>query len=464
MRQRSSAARPDIRHRRPGIAAGAEQDHRAGRQPGRRRRPARSGVARRRGLAVHRVPFGELRDWHPTRREMLISTRFGNTAQVHLVRLPGGARTQLTFFPEPVAGARFEPRRPLLRVQQGRRRQRVRSALSLRLRRRRVTLLTDGSRRNTARRLVTQRRSARLRLDSPHRQRRRHLRHGFGGPEDRPAGARGLGRRLAGARLVARRYEAPRVRGHLDQREYLWLVDVATGRKTALDHPARRQWPTAAPLLARTERALPHDRRRLRVPAARLHGPRDAGSSRRSTRTDVEDFDLSHDGKTIVYVTNEKGVELYLFDTATRRELPGPEAPAGVVGGALAPEQRRHRLHDGHRALAPTPTRWTRRAGGRPLDRERARRPEPPRPSRGRAGALEELRRPRDLRLPLQAAGEVPGKRPVVIDIHGGPEGQSRPSSRTRQLLPERARRRDVFPNVRGSTGYGKTFSSSTTA
>ena len=47
--------------------------------------------------------------WHPTRREMLVSTRFGNTNQAHVVRAPGGARTQVTFFPERVAGASFEP-------------------------------------------------------------------------------------------------------------------------------------------------------------------------------------------------------------------------------------------------------------------------------------------------------------------------------------------------------------------
>src|SRR5215204_601287 len=47
--------------------------------------------------------------WHPARREMLISTRFGNTAQLHHVKVPGGARTQVTFFSEPVASASFEP-------------------------------------------------------------------------------------------------------------------------------------------------------------------------------------------------------------------------------------------------------------------------------------------------------------------------------------------------------------------
>jgi Tol biopolymer transport system component len=48
--------------------------------------------------------------WHPEREEMLISTRFGNTNQIHEVRFPGGARRQLTFFNEPIAGAEWEPR------------------------------------------------------------------------------------------------------------------------------------------------------------------------------------------------------------------------------------------------------------------------------------------------------------------------------------------------------------------
>src|SRR4051794_14625618 len=43
-----------------------------------------------------------LRDWHPKRREMLIGTRFGDTVQLHAVRMPQGARTQLTFFPDRV--------------------------------------------------------------------------------------------------------------------------------------------------------------------------------------------------------------------------------------------------------------------------------------------------------------------------------------------------------------------------
>ena len=49
-----------------------------------------------------------LSGWHPVEREILNSTRFGNTSQLHRVRMPGGARTQLTFFEEPVGGGTYE--------------------------------------------------------------------------------------------------------------------------------------------------------------------------------------------------------------------------------------------------------------------------------------------------------------------------------------------------------------------
>src|SRR3989449_11762576 len=59
-------------------------------------------------------PYSEFRaagfwDWHPTRREMIIGTRFGDAPQLHRVRSPGGDRTQLTFFPDPVSGASYQP-------------------------------------------------------------------------------------------------------------------------------------------------------------------------------------------------------------------------------------------------------------------------------------------------------------------------------------------------------------------
>ena len=48
-------------------------------------------------------------DWSPDGKGMLISTRFGETNQYHIVEMPGGARKQITFFREPVSGGSFYP-------------------------------------------------------------------------------------------------------------------------------------------------------------------------------------------------------------------------------------------------------------------------------------------------------------------------------------------------------------------
>lgn len=52
----------------------------------------------------------QLLSWQPRKREMLVATRFGETVQVHRVTNPGGARRQLTFFPDRVSAAWFEPK------------------------------------------------------------------------------------------------------------------------------------------------------------------------------------------------------------------------------------------------------------------------------------------------------------------------------------------------------------------
>src|SRR5438045_867410 len=59
-------------------------------------------------LARKAGPYLEARtasfwDWHPTRRELLIGTRFAETMQAHQVSFPGAARKQLTFLPEPIS-------------------------------------------------------------------------------------------------------------------------------------------------------------------------------------------------------------------------------------------------------------------------------------------------------------------------------------------------------------------------
>ena len=52
---------------------------------------------------------------------------------------------------------------------------------------------------------------------------------------------------------------------------------------------------------------------------------------------------------------------------------------------------------------------------------------------------------------------KFPGKRPVIVNIHGGPEGQFRPVflGRNNYLINELGCA-IIFPNVRGSTGFGR--------
>src|SRR5262245_62014473 len=61
------------------------------------------------------APYGDFRQarllgWHPRERRVLIQTAFGNVPQIHEVRGPGAARTQLTFARTGVTGgAWYEP-------------------------------------------------------------------------------------------------------------------------------------------------------------------------------------------------------------------------------------------------------------------------------------------------------------------------------------------------------------------
>ena len=61
-------------------------------------------------LADSTRPYLEYRSasfagWNAADRSMLVRTRFANTNQLHRVAAPGGARTQISFEPEPVSGA-----------------------------------------------------------------------------------------------------------------------------------------------------------------------------------------------------------------------------------------------------------------------------------------------------------------------------------------------------------------------
>ncbi len=181
---------------------------------------------------------------------------------------------------------------------------------------------------------------------------------------------------------------------------------------------------------------------------------------------DVEQFELTEDGKTLVFSTNEGGYsKLYALDTDKMTYAPISGLPNGVIGG-FGFDKSGSRLA----MTVNTPTvpgdvfvltlktnaleRWTfSETGGL----NAANFTEPTLieyPTFDKVSG-----KPRLIPSFLYTPKNAPGKIPVVISIHGGPEGQSLPTFSSQiQFWVNEMKLAVLVPNVRGSTGYGKTY------
>jgi dipeptidyl aminopeptidase/acylaminoacyl peptidase len=405
--------------------------------------------------------------WHPQRRELLITTRFGDAAQLHVVRQPGGARRQMTFTPEPVGGAQWQPKHARYLVfSQDTGGGEFYQYYRLDPGTGRIALLTDGKSRNGGG--VFARSGAQFAYTSTRRNGRDTDIYVM--DPANPATDRCV-RELKGGGWRVSDWSPDETR--LLLQEYLsinharlHLLDLKTGALTLLTPDT--QPPTAYDngRFARDGQSLFYTsdkdsefhrlvRRDLRTGAERVLTP--------DLKWDVTEFDLSPDGKTIAYITNEDGVgKLKLMDARTGRPRRSPQLPLGIPGGVAWHENGRELAFNFTSARSPadvysfTPAsgkveRWTESETGG-LDASRFREPELVR-TRSFDGLTVSgfLYRPDPARFP--------GPRPVIVIIHGGPESQSRPifQGRNNYYLEEMGVAL-FFPNVRGSSGYGKTF------
>ena len=407
-----------------------------------------------------------LRSWHPKRREMLVTTRFADTNQVHIVKQPLGSRTQLTFFPDRVADAVFQPvegRYFVFRkdIGGGEWFQLYRYDLDGGA----VTLLTDGKSRNAD--LVFDRDGKHIAYTSTRRTGKdndiyvmdpadpktdRLLLQVKGGGWD-AEGWSPDGKQLVVAEALS------------INESRLYLVDATTGEKKLLTPPGSEP-------VAWTSAQFTHDGKGLYVTTdkdfefQRL-ALMDLASGKLTYLTsdipwDVSSFQLSRDGRTIAFVTNEAGAsKLYLMDTATHKHRIAANLPAGIIVGVRWHENSRDLGFSFTGAKSPPDaysldtstgklTRWTEsETGGLDTSQFTDAQPVQWKSFDGRtiSGFL------------YMPPARFTGKRPVIVDIHGGPEGQSRPYflGRDNYLLNELGIA-IVFPNIRGSTGYGKNF------
>ena len=181
-----------------------------------------------------------------------------------------------------------------------------------------------------------------------------------------------------------------------------------------------------------------------------------------SQKSNVEDFKVSPDGRTLAFTTNEEGISrLHLLDTKTDKEKTVPSLPFGIISDLKWHHNSQDLAFNFKSASTPTDIYSLDSQTGK-VDQW----------VKGKIGEIDITKLPEPGLIHWKSfdgkmisgflyrpPSKWTGKRPVVIDIHGGPEEQYRPSfwGQDNYILNELGVAK-IYPNVRGSSGYGKAF------
>jgi dipeptidyl aminopeptidase/acylaminoacyl peptidase len=405
--------------------------------------------------------------WHPERREMLIGTRFADSLQLHQVKMPGGARRQLTFSPEPISAGTWQPKQGnYILFEQDAGGGEFYQFYRLDPGTGRISLLTDGKSRNGS--PCFSRSGKQLAYTSTRRTGRDNDLYVMD-PADPKTDK--LACELAGGGWGVLDWSHDETKLLLIEmvsinQSRLSLFDFKNGTKTLLTPDEATPVAYAHAVFAKDDAAifLAADKgsefsrlMRLDLKTRELlpFGP--------AIAWDVEEFELSPDGKTLAVVTNEDGAShLALLDARTGKLRQSPKLPLGVLSKLAWHENSRDLGFSLSSARSPLDaysldaktgevTRWTEsETGGMDIANFVE-------PELIRVKSFDGLTVSGFLYRPDPK--KFPGKRPVIVSPHGGPEAQSRPmfQGRLNYYLNELGIA-ILYPNIRGSAGYGKTF------
>jgi dipeptidyl aminopeptidase/acylaminoacyl peptidase len=407
-----------------------------------------------------------LLDWGPAEREILISTRFGDVPQLHRVAMPGGARQQLTFFTDRVADGLFNPSNAdEIALEKdtggGEFYQLYLDDLHSGI----ITLLTSGGRsRNTG--AVWSRDGKHIAYSStardgqnadiwvidPHDPKSAHIllqtsEPGWSVSDWSPDGKQLL-LTLDRSAVVSE----------------LFLLDVASRQKIKLGpNSPDSGWFRAKFANNRKGAYLISN---AGVDFSQLayidFAAKKLTAIQPDLHWDVDDLDVPRDGRYVAYLVNEDGYgKLHILDTRSRKDVALPSLPQGVINGL-------HWRPVGHElgftlSSAHSPG----DAYSLDLDKKQV-----DRWTHSETGGLDaaQFAEPQLIHWKsfdgLSIAGflypasrSFSGARSVIIDIHGGPEGQFRPGYLGwLNYYTDELGVAIIFPNIRGSSGYGKTF------
>ncbi len=412
--------------------------------------------------------------WHPAKLEMIVARRYKNTPQLYRIARPGAPLELLTDYPEPVRGASYEPKQGRYYVFN---RDSGGNEVFRAYRRdvaggEAVPLTPDGQRTQSVawaedgkqmvyttvpvnRKGSDDRINSTLSLIDPMKpESHRKLAELPGGGWD------GFKFSPDGRQLVYLEYVSA-------TESYLWLMDVASGKAGRITEK------NGAETVAYNDATFSRNGKGLYAVADR--GSEfgrltyiDLATLKHTVLTpeinwNVETLDLSHDGKMIAFVVNEDGNDvLRLMRTADHKLVASPKLPMGTIRGIQWNKDSQNLGLSLSSATSPSEvysfnlktnavTRWTTHETME-LD-----------PSKFVEPTLERWKS-FDGRMISGFAYRAPaakfsGKRPVLINIHGGPEGQFQPGFQGRSnYFTDEMGITQIYPNVRGSSGYGKTF------
>lgn len=405
--------------------------------------------------------------WHPLKKEMLISTRFANSNQLHVVKMPGGDRQQITFFDEPIGSASYEPNRGdyflfLKDVGGNEFSQIYRYDLSSK----KSHLLTDGKRSqnggihwNTKGDKIayaSTKRNGQDRdiyiMDPLNASNETRLTENTGG------GWSVVDWSSDDAQLLIQE-------GISINESRLYTVDLATGAKTRV-LPEKDERATYQGIgFSKNKKGIyliTNKAGEFNQLAYFEFASKKLQILSNSISWDIEAAELSKDGSSLAFVSNENGLsKLYILSTATSNFTDAQTIPAGIIGGLSWSADAK--------SIGITFTKYN---ASSDVFEYSVQKKEFVRWTESELGGMDvsRLTEPQLISWKsfdgkqisgyvYKAASTFSGKRPVIINIHGGPEGQSRPNflGRANYFLKEMGITL-IFPNVRGSSGYGKSF------
>jgi len=430
-------------------------------------------------VAAKLTPYGDFKstgmaDWHPVRKEMIVVRRHQNTPQLFRIAKPGAALALMTDYPEPVRGASFQPRHGKFYVfnkdvggnevfRSYRRDAGGGEAVPITPDGQRVqgNAWTDDGKQMVYVTVPVNRQGSNDQIVST---------VSIVDPEQ-PDSARKLaelpGGGWFGFSFSPDATQLTYVQYVSANESYLWVMDVASGKTRRLTDK-------------QGDEAVFYGGARFSRDGRGLYTVTDRGAEfkrlcyidlatmKHTTLTgdiawDVEDVDLSRDGKLLALVINEDGMSvLKLMRTKDHKMLPMPKLPVGTIGQIEWHNDSRNLGVSLASATSPAEvysvdvktakvTRWTTHEKVA-IDNTAFVEPTLERwksfDQRVISGFVYRA-----------APAKFPGKRPVLINIHGGPEAQFQPSFQGRNnYYTGEMGVTVIFPNVRGSSGYGKTF------